>query len=96
MIKKLLIVLCMFALATGAGAQTKGKSKPKTDPKAKTKPAPGDSTATEEPVDPMEALEATLPLEVELDPMTGKKVVHKDVKRRNDSLRADLRARIKK
>lgn len=93
MIKNLLIVLCLFAIT--AHAQP-GKTKSKT----KTKVAKVDSTGApveeEPPLDPMEALEATLPLEVELDPMTGKKVIHKDVKRRNDSLRADLRMKIRK
>jgi hypothetical protein len=91
MIKKLLVLVCLFA-ATLSVAQKKG-------PKVK-KPPVTDSTGAiiepEAPLDPMEALENTLPIEVELDPNTGKKIVHKDVIRRNDSLRKDLRDRIKK
>lgn len=94
MVKKLLVVLCLFAITT-AHAQ---KPKPKTNPKTKAKTTAVDSTGADSdtPVDPMEALEATLPLEVELDPMSGKKIVHKDIIRRNDSLRKDLAARLKK
>jgi len=90
MIKKIFIVVFMFAFV--ANAQTK-KPKTKTPPKT-------DSTGAiiepEVPLDPMEALENSLPLEVELDPMTGKKIIHKDVKRRNDSLRAALKAELRK
>lgn len=90
MIKKLFIVLCLFAFT--ANAQTK-----KTKGKTKT-PVPVDSTGARTQtvvIDPLEALEETLPLEVELDPNSGRRIVHKDVKRRNDSLRAGLRKSIR-
>ena len=92
MIKKVLIVLCLFTLTVNA---QKGKTKFKTKPVA-TVDSSGNVIEPEVPTDPMEALEYNLPAEVELDPMTGKKVYHKDVKRKNDSLRADLKAKIKK
>jgi len=91
MIKKLFIVLCLFAFT--ANAQTK-----KTKDKAKTKTSvKADSTgvAPTVTVDPLVALEDSLPLELTIDPMTGKKVFHKDVKRKNDSLRAALRKSIR-
>ena len=92
MIKKLLVLVCLFAVTLGT-AQKKG-------PKVKVTKATVDSTGApiepEEPLDPMEALEANLPMEVTLDPNTGKKVQHKDIKRKNDSLRKDLRDRLKK
>jgi hypothetical protein len=94
MINKLFIVFCLFAFAVNA--QTK---KPGNTGKTKTKPAAAvvDSTGTAPTVtvDPMVALEESLPLEVTLDPMTGKKVFHKDVKRSNDSLRFALRKSIR-
>lgn len=83
----------MFAISVSA--QTK-----KGTPKGKKKPVVvEDSTAVveeEEELDPMEALEKTLDLEVELDAMTGKEIKHPEIKRKNDSLRKDLRDRLKK
>lgn len=93
MIKKILIILCMFAITVSAQTK-KGGSKVK--PKKATVDSTGAPVEPEVPIDPMEALENSLPLEVELDPMTGKKIVHKDVKRKNDSLRKDLKDRLKK
>jgi hypothetical protein len=93
MIKQILIVLCLFALT--ANAQTK---KPAKGGKQKPKTVTTDSTGaeSEEPIDPFEALENTLPLETVMDPNTGKKVFYPEVKRKNDSLRKDLAYRIKK
>ena len=85
----------MFAITVSA--QTK-KGNTKSNNKKKTE-AVTDSSAVEEEeeeLDPMEALEKTLELEVELDAMTGKKISHPEIKRKNDSLRKDLRERIKK
>ena len=92
MIKKIFIVLMLFAFA--ANAQTK---KPKGG-KTKT-PPPTDSTGTATTptvvFDPIQALEDSLPMEVTLDPNTGKKVMHKDIKKRNDSLRVALKKSIR-
>jgi hypothetical protein len=88
MIKKLFVVLCMFALV--ANAQTK---KPKTKVKKATD-STAVSTEPEEILDPFEALEATLLPEMLID-ANGKKVYYKDRKRTNDSLRAALRASIR-
>jgi hypothetical protein len=92
MIRKILMLVLMFAFA--ANAQTK-------KPTAKVAAAPAKTVTEtpeepEEPIDPMEALENSLPLEVELDPMTGKKIFHPERKRVNDSLRAALRTELKK
>lgn len=92
MIKKILFFICIFSAALGA-AQNKGS---KTKIKKATVDSTGASMESEEPLDPMEALEASLPMEIEIDPNSGKKVVHKDILRRNDSLRKDLRDRLKK
>ncbi|MCE3226899.1 MAG: hypothetical protein K0S32_1450 [Bacteroidetes bacterium] len=94
MIKRIFFVLFLCTLAIGVDAQTKKGGK---NPKGKTT-APVDSTANqpEEELDPMAKLELTLPLEMEIDAMTGKKVYYKDRKRSNDSLRNLLRMEIKR
>jgi len=89
---RILLVL-MFCVSV-AGAQTKGKPT-----KGKVKPAVSDTTKTEdddEELDPMAALELTLPLEEEIDGLTGKRVYYKDRKKSNDSARAVLRAELKR
>lgn len=98
--KKLFILLLMFSLSIQAqtkkpnntnantkGGKGKGKTEVKTD-----KPA-------EEPeveLTPMEKLELELQPEIEIDALTGKKVFYKDRKRVNDSLRSELRNKLKK
>jgi hypothetical protein len=91
MIKKIFALLFMFTLVTAYAQPKKGKGKTKAAVQN-----PTDSAATEEEkIDPMEALELTLPLEVESDPMTGKKIKYPERKKRNDSLRADLWKKIR-
>lgn len=96
MIKKIFTLLFICSLAL-INAQTK---KPIDKNKGKVKGKPEitykDTTAPEPQLSPMEKLELDLPLETEIDPMTGKKIVFKDRKRKNDSLRANLRAQLKK
>lgn len=93
MLKQVIIIVMLF-VSLGASAQktktTKGKVK-----------ATAVTTSTDTPEEeveltPMEKLELTLPLENELDGMTGKMVFHKDRKIKNDSARAALRAQLKK
>jgi hypothetical protein len=94
MIKKIFIFLFMFVLAL-ANAQTK---KPAKGGKSKTQAQiqnPDSVPAEEEKIDPMEALELTLPLEVETDPMTGKRTKYPERKRKNDSLRKALWTQIR-
>jgi hypothetical protein len=94
MIKRIFFVLFLCTLTIGVNAQTKKGGK---NPKVKTE-APVDSSAnqTEEELDPMAKLELELPLEYEIDAMTGKKVFYKERKKRNDSLRNVLRMELKK
>ncbi|MBL7910231.1 MAG: hypothetical protein JNJ41_04210 [Bacteroidia bacterium] len=83
---RLLIIAILF-VSFAMNGQTKTKTK------TKTKVAKVDSTGAEieEEKTPEELLELTLPLETEIDPMTGKKVFYKERKLRNDSLRNALR-----
>ncbi len=94
--QKIILFIFLFCVSI-SGAQTKGKP---TQNKAKTnKTAKADSTKTQEEdeeLDPMAALELTLPLEEEIDGLTGKRIYYKDRKKRNDSIRAALRAEIKR
>ncbi|MCE3259311.1 MAG: hypothetical protein K0S12_952 [Bacteroidetes bacterium] len=94
MIKRIFFVLFVLGLVV-TNAQTKGKGGK--NPKTKTV-APVDSSGNqpEEELDPMAKLEMELPLEMEIDPITGKKVYFKDRKKRNDSLRNALRMELKK
>jgi hypothetical protein len=67
--------------------------------KGKAKEVVQDSTATveeEEETDPFVLLEASLELETELDAMTGKVIKHPEIKRKNDSLRKELKDKLKK
>jgi hypothetical protein len=93
--------LCVFMLlATVAGAQTKGKpATGKGNPKAvKGKKAAADSVKVEEEdeVDPYEQFELTLPIEEEIDPLTGKTKFYKDRKLKNDSARKAFREKMRK
>jgi hypothetical protein len=92
--KKLFILLLMFAL--GAQAQTKKTTTPASKGKGKATTVK-DSTNAEPEVElsPMEKLELELKPEIEIDPLSGKKVFYKDRKRVNDSLRADLLKKIR-
>ncbi|MCW3075514.1 MAG: hypothetical protein JWO32_123 [Bacteroidetes bacterium] len=92
MIKRIFIVLFIFCVGNLA-AQTK---KPVVKTKGKTEVAPKDTTAPDPELSPMEKLELTLPLENEIDPMTGKKVFYKDRKRIIDSFRTALIIELKK
>ncbi|MEI8137235.1 MAG: hypothetical protein WCH21_07925 [Bacteroidota bacterium] len=88
-----LIVIALLFVSFSVNGQTKSKT-----PKGKTKEVRVDSTGAEivEEKTPEELLELTLPLEIEIDAMTGKKVFFKERKLRNDSLRNALRIEQKK
>ncbi len=94
---KFLIVLML--IASVATAQTKGKGTPAKG-KGKGKVAVSDTAKVgqeeEEEVDPWEKFEMGLPIENEIDPLTGKTVFHKDRKIKNDSARAAFRVQLKK
>lgn len=100
--KKLLILLLVFSL--GAHAQTKKPGSTKTPGKTATgKEKDKPEASTQKPAEastlgltPMELLELQLKPETEIDPVTKKKVFYKDRKRVNDSLRFELREKIRK
>lgn len=92
MLKQLIIVLLL--VSTAASAQ-----KTKTKVKAKgTETAVSTSTDTPEEVEltPEQHFELTLPIENEIDGLTGKLVFHKDRKIKNDSARTAYRMKVKK
>ncbi len=90
MIKKIFVVLFMFAIV--ANAQTK---KPKTKAKkVADSTAIANGTEPEVILDPWEELESRLLPEMVID-ADGKKVYYKDRKKTNDSLRAALKASIR-
>src|SRR4051812_2910290 len=88
---RLIIIALLFVSFSVSGQKTKTS-------KTKTKVAKVDSTGQEieEEKTPEELLELSLPLETEIDPMTGKKVFYKERKLKNDSLRNALRLEQKK
>lgn len=96
MLKQLIILLLFVSMAN---AQTKGKT---TSPKGKGKGKiqKVDTTRVageeEEEMDPIEKFELSLPLETEIDALTGKTVTHKNIKIKNDSARAAFRIKLKK
>lgn len=97
MVKKIFIIVFVFCLAV-VNAQTK-KPDPKGKGKGKEKPkteAPKEVIPEEPQLTPMEKLELTLEPEWAIEPNSPKKVLRKDVKRKNDSLRSALRSSIKK
>jgi hypothetical protein len=91
MFKHILILVMLVSLAS---AQTKGgkgkggKGKPVND-------TAGVHIPEEVELSPMEQFELTLPLEKEIDGMTGKMVYHKDIKKKNDSLRKEFVKKLK-
>jgi hypothetical protein len=96
-IKHLFIFLL---LVTFAQAQTKGRS---ASGKGTVKNLNGKKTDSdslkvgeEEEVDPFTQFELTLPLEEEIDPLTGKSKFYKDRKIKNDSARAAFRQKMRK
>lgn len=95
MIKKLFFILFVFAFIA-ANAQTKKPTTGKGKGKGKNDVAVVDTTGPEPELSPMEKLELELPLETEIDPMTGKKVFYKERKVRNDSIRRALALDLKK
>ena len=96
-IKHLFVLLLLVSVAN---AQTKGK--PATGKgaakNAKGKKALADSVKLEEEeeVDPYAQFELTLPIEEEIDPLTGKTKFYKDRKIKNDSARAAFRQKMRK
>jgi hypothetical protein len=94
MFKHVLILVMLVAMT--ANAQTKGG-------KGKGKGKVPDATDTagvfrpeEVELSPMEEFELTLPLEKEIDGLTGKMVYHKEIKKKNDSLRVAFVKQLKK
>jgi hypothetical protein len=90
MIKQLILILTFCSLF--AAAQTKGKTK-KTEAPAPTEPSARPAVdsilgfAMFDGMSPFDAVDYQLPPESETDPVTGKRTVFKDVKRKNDSIR---------
>lgn len=90
MSKYLIILLLCVSFVN---AQTKGKTVKKGKGNSDTTVvAPGE----ESELDPFEAFELTLPIDTEIDPLTGKTIVHKKLKIKNDSARAAFRVKMKK
>lgn len=98
MVKRIFVIVFIFCFVVVNGqakkpdpkSKGKGKEQPKTETSA---------TATETPepeLSPMEKLEQSLEPEWALEPNSPKKVLRKDIKRKNDSLRLALRTSIKK
>lgn len=87
-------VLILVMLVSMASAQTKGKGKGKG--KVKDIDTAGVFVPEEHELTPMEEFDLTLPLEQEIDGITGKMIYHKDIKKKNDSLRAIFRVKLKK
>ncbi len=85
----------MFCVSV-AGAQTKGKQTGYKSKKGKEVAVKDTVYAEDEELDPMQALELTLPLEVEIDGLTGEKKFYKERKIKNDSIRAAFRAEQKR
>lgn len=93
MLKQLIIVMLFVSMTANAQkTKTTGKSKGKETAVTTTTGTPEEEVE----LTPMEKLELTLPLEKEMDGLTGKMVFHKDRKIKNDSARAALRAQLKK
>lgn len=92
MLKHVLILVMLVAMT--ANAQTKGKGKGKVKGKDAT-----DTTGVFRPEEveltEMEQFELTLPLDQEIDGITGKMIYHKDIKKRNDSLRKEFVKKLK-
>lgn len=94
MLKHLIVLLLCVSFAT---AQTKGKTPVKGKGKGKVKADTSAVVVGDEPeIDPFEAFEFTLPIDTEIDPLTGKTIVHKNIKIKNDSARAAFRVKMKK
>jgi len=89
MLKKLIIVLILVSTAASA-QKTKAKSK------ATATAVPVGVDTSEVELTPEQQLELTLPIENEIDGLTGKMVFHKDRKIKNDSIRAAFRLKAKK
>ncbi|MBA3663386.1 MAG: hypothetical protein H0W61_04155 [Bacteroidetes bacterium] len=96
MVKRIFLIAFIFCLGSSFGQtkkvdpKTKGKGKGKTE-------ATTTQTVVEEPeLSPMEKLESELLPEWVLEPNSPKKVLLKDRKRKNDSLRLALRTKLKK
>jgi hypothetical protein len=83
-----LIIIAILFVSFSVNGQTKTKTS-----KGKTKVAKVDSTGAEieEEKTPEELLELSLPIETEIDPISGKKVFYKERKLRNDSIRNAFR-----
>ncbi|MGZ3920640.1 MAG: hypothetical protein ACXVNM_06990 [Bacteroidia bacterium] len=99
MVKKIFVIaliLC-FAAVNGQTKKPDPKDKGKGKGKGKTEATTTSTAVVEEPeLSPMEKLEATLLPEWSLEPNSPKKVLNKERKRHNDSLRTALRTRLKK
>jgi hypothetical protein len=91
MLKHVLILVMMVSIAS---AQTKGKGKGKVKEKDINDTA-GVFVPEEVELSPFEEFELTLPLEQEIDGMSGKMIYHKDIKKKNDSARAVFRKQYK-
>jgi hypothetical protein len=92
MLKHVLILVMLLSITANA-QKGKGKGKVKV-------PDATDTTGVFRPEEveltPMEEFELTLPLEKEIDGLTGKMIYHKDVKKKNDSLRVAFVKQLKK
>lgn len=90
-----LMLLVSVASAQTKGKPTTGKGNPKN---VKGKKAVADSVNVDddEEVDPYAQFELTLPIEEEIDPLTGKTKFYKDRKIKNDSARAVFREKMRK
>ncbi|HWY10595.1 MAG TPA: hypothetical protein VN026_04670 [Bacteroidia bacterium] len=102
--KQLILLFSFFAFTfnvVDVSAQTKSKTKAKAEPVVGEAPvkAPVDTIlgfAMFDGMTPFEAVDYQLPAESETDPVTGKKTIFKDVKRRNDSIRVVFKKAYKK
>lgn len=90
MLKHVLILVMLLSMTANA---QKGKGKTKVKDATDTT---GVFRPEEHELTPMEEFELTLPLEKEIDGITGKMIYHKDVKKKNDSLRAVFVKQLKK
>lgn len=95
MVKQVLI-LAMVMMVSLAAAQTKGKGKGKGKKDVNDIDTTGVFRPVEHELTPMEEFELTLPLEQEIDGITGKMIYHKDVKKKNDSLRKEFVKELKR